>query len=254
MNIAIYQINSERDVNRVKFARMDLLEKYQGSAAVDSSLYDRVFQGEISGHGLEDVYRKFNVGHPAGFAGHSLSVSDVVEICDDTTPGLKKGFYFCDSFGFKKVPFEPEKTQVPVREDAIRVVIVEPGVAPRLENIRNDLRVLQNIVGGYIEMAQPFDDNVAIVCNEEGKLLGLPHNRTIRDEYGRHLDSLCGAFFVTGVGEEDFCSLTDEQAARYMEVFKAPEISLNDVIRSCEAMREQQPSEPSSMPRLDLGK
>ena len=254
MNIAIYQINSERDVNRVKFTRMDLLEKYQGSAAIDSSLYDRVFQGEISGHGLEDVYRKFNVGHPAGFAGHSLSVSDVVEICDDAVSGLKKGFYFCDSFGFKKVAFEPEKTQVHIPENAIQVVIMEPGVAPRVENIQNELRVLQSVVGGHIEMACPFNDNVAIICNEEGKLLGLPHNRTLRDENGRYLDSFCGAFFVTGIGEEDFCSLTDEQAARYMEVFKTPEISLNDVIRSCEALKGPEPSDASSMPRLDLDK
>lgn len=246
MNIAIYQINSERDVNRVKFESLDRLEKYQGSAAIDSSLYDRVFQGEIFGHGLEDVYRKFNRDHPAGFAGHSLSVSDVVEICDDAVSGLKKGFYFCDSFGFKKVDFVPK--------DSIQVVIVEPGLEPRVENIRNELRVLQSVVGGHIEMINPFDDNVAIICNEEGKLRRLPHNRTLRDEQGRLLDSLLGTFFVTGVGAEDFCSLTDEQAARYMEVFKTPEFSLNDVIRSCEALKGPEHSETSSMPRLDLGK
>lgn len=254
MNVAIYQINSERDVNRVKFERLDRLEKYQGSAAVDSSLYDCAFRGEVKCHDLEEVYQKFNVGHPAGYAGHSLSVSDVVEICDDNISGLKKGFYFCDSFGFKNVAFDPEKTQVHIPENAIQVVIVEPGVAPRVENIRNELRVLQSVVGGHIEMACPFNDNVAIICNEEGKLIRLPHNRTLRDENGRYLDSFCGAFFVTGVGEEDFCSLTDEQAARYMDVFRSPEISLNDVIRNCEAMKDPEPSEPSSMPRLDLGK
>ena len=78
MRTRIYQINSKRDVNRVKFEGLDLLERYQGSSAVDPSIYDEVFNAEIDETDLEAIYQRFNtVGHPL-HRGHSLSVSDVV--------------------------------------------------------------------------------------------------------------------------------------------------------------------------------
>ena len=78
MRTKIYQINSKRDVNRVKFEGLDLLERYQGSSAVDPSIYDEVFNAEIDETDLEAIYQRFNtVGHPL-HRGHSLSVSDVV--------------------------------------------------------------------------------------------------------------------------------------------------------------------------------
>lgn len=80
MRLKIYQINSKRDGNRVKFAGMELLERYQGSPAVDPTIYDEVFDAEIDEMELEQIFQKFNtVGHPL-YRGHSLSVSDVVVI------------------------------------------------------------------------------------------------------------------------------------------------------------------------------
>lgn len=49
---------------------------------------------------LERIFEIFNLNHPEGFKGHSLSVSDVVEIIDD---GENSGFYYCDNFGWKKI-------------------------------------------------------------------------------------------------------------------------------------------------------
>ena len=64
MRTKIYQINSKRDVNRVKFEGLDLLERYQGSSAVDPSIYDEVFSAEIDETDLEQIYQRFNtVGH-----------------------------------------------------------------------------------------------------------------------------------------------------------------------------------------------
>ena len=124
MNIRIYQINLERDLNRVAFCSHDQLEKYQGSNEIDSKIYDKVYEGAVEASGLEDVYRVFNLEHPPEYRGRSLSVSDIVEVIDggDAEPG----FHFCDSFGFQKVDFHPET----VREsniDTIRVVMLEPG-------------------------------------------------------------------------------------------------------------------------------
>ena len=80
MRTKIYQINPERDINRIKFESLDCLERHQGSSAVDSSIYDEVFNAEIDDMNLEDIFQQFNtIGHPL-YRGHSLSVSDVVVI------------------------------------------------------------------------------------------------------------------------------------------------------------------------------
>ena len=53
-----------------------------------------------------------------------------------------------------------------------------------MKEIDSDLKSLQHEVGGYIEAIYPYEDPVALVCNEEGKLEGLPLNRALRDEDG----------------------------------------------------------------------
>ena len=110
LDIKIYQINSDRDFNRLKFLRYELLEKYQGSPDVNSGIYDKVWSGTVDAKTLEDVYQIFNVNHPKDFTGHSLSVSDVVEVIDKNNEFENtSNFYFCDSFGFKRIEFDPEK-------------------------------------------------------------------------------------------------------------------------------------------------
>ena len=103
MDITIYQINMGRDHNRIAFEGLDLLKMYQGSDKIDSRIYDRVFEGEVDCKDLEDVYRKFNLEHPEGYKGRSLSVSDVVEIVDENGDST---FHFCDSIGFKQIDFD----------------------------------------------------------------------------------------------------------------------------------------------------
>lgn len=69
----------------------------------------------------------------------------------------------------------------------------------------------------YIQAIYPFPDKAAVVCNEEGKNLGLPFNRPLFDENDLPYDIICGTFFVAGLGVEDFVSLTEEQIRRYKE-------------------------------------
>lgn len=99
------------------------------------------------------------------------------------------------------------------------VLIVEPEKRPRVVNITGDLKSLQQAVGGYIEAIYPYDDPVAIVCNEEGKLLGLPLNRKLED-----YDIIAGTFLICGISEEDFDSLSPELAEKYLKKFADPEI------------------------------
>ena len=105
----------------------------------------------------------------------------------------------------------------------MEVVLVEPGKEARIAEIGSDLKSLQAAVGGYIEAAYFFDDPVALICNEEGKVYGLPYNRAVRDEAGKVQDLIAGPFFVCGVGEDDFCSLPKELQTKYLDMFKYPE-------------------------------
>lgn len=102
----------------------------------------------------------------------------------------------------------------------IRVLIVEPGKASYAEEIPAGLAVLQEKVEGLIQALYPFNDPVAVIANDEGKLLGLPWNRPLFDEEGNIYDILVGTFLVTGLTEDDFGALSDEQIQKYMEVFR----------------------------------
>ena len=68
-----------------------------------------------------------------------------------------------------------------------------------------------------------FEDSVGVICNEEGKLRGLPANRALRDEDGHIYDVIAGSFLVVGLGEEDFCSLSAKQIDKFEALFHQPE-------------------------------
>lgn len=108
----------------------------------------------------------------------------------------------------------------------IKVVLCEPGKWARITTINHTLADLKQIVGGCIEVVYPFDDPVAIICNEEGKINGLELNRALRDESGNVYDILAGTFLIVGLGEEDFASLSIEYQEKYCKLFEAPEIFL----------------------------
>ena len=113
-----------------------------------------------------------------------------------------------------------------MKEQKLRVVIVEPQKEARVEVIENTLESLQRIVGGYIEAFYPFDEEVAVICNEEGRLLKLPPNRVIYNAFtGTVYDIIVGTFFIVGAraDEDNFTSLTDEECKKFMEFYKKPE-------------------------------
>jgi len=72
-----------------------------------------------------------------------------------------------------------------MKSDAtMRVLIVEPGKAPREVVIAHTLEAMQAVVGGPIQAVYPFEEPVALICNDESKSLGLPWNRMLRDFSG----------------------------------------------------------------------
>lgn len=108
----------------------------------------------------------------------------------------------------------------------MNVLVVEPGYLPYEKEIKDGadhLEQMQAIVGGLIEPIYPYHQEVAIVCNEEGLINGLPFNRSVPGGYG----GVFGTFFICGLGEEDFCSLPPDLMERFKKEFKNSEILLS---------------------------
>lgn len=235
MEINIYQVNSDRDKNRVLFMDLQHLEKYQGDADVDCEIYDKVFSGKVDCKTLEDVYVLFNTKLVENHHGHSLSVSDIVEVVDDSD--VDEGFYFCNNFGFTRVGFSPELTTDRTHDEQIKVILVQEGKLAKLVSIDNKLEAMQKLVGGQIEEYMPFEDEVAIICNEEGKMCGLPLNRAIYAEATNEMiEIIAGDFFIAyaPIDSEKFESLPKELEEKYLKKFKKPEkfIKLNNEIKA----------------------
>jgi hypothetical protein len=266
MQIKVYQIDHDKDKDRVRFENLENAIKYP--SGVNPAIYAEVFSGDVDCNNLEDVFRIFNLGSPLTHRGTSMSMSDIVEVCGKAptlvgtidylnTDGkvgetveytdsakynadiahsvecgrpfeahnldgknvlsIENGCYYCDNIGFEKIKFDTTLTSKP--KNLLHAVMVEPGKIPYETEIANELKSLQKAVGGgLIEITYPFDDNAVIVSNEEAKLLAMDGNRKINDEI------YAGPLFIIGDnGRGDNCSLTDEQIAKYSEMFKTPE-------------------------------
>ena len=112
----------------------------------------------------------------------------------------------------------------------MRVVIVEPGKVPYETEIDPGLKSMQEVVGGLIQAIYPYDEPIALICNDEGKLQGLPYNRALRDPKTREIyDTVAGTFFLCGAPADsgDFASLSDEQVALCKKLFAAPEVFID---------------------------
>lgn len=108
----------------------------------------------------------------------------------------------------------------------MKVLKVEPYQLPEVKEIDSGLSSFQHEVEGWIEATYPFEDPVAIICNEEGKLNGMEYNRAIRDENGEVREIIAGPFLIVGLGEEDFTSLSEDMVQKYKRMFAQPEVFL----------------------------
>lgn len=109
----------------------------------------------------------------------------------------------------------------------MKILLIEPGKVPRPAEIAPTLEAMQAVVGGPIQAVYPFEELVALICHEEGKLLRLPLNRVLRDpESGRIYDVIAGTFFLCAApaGCDHYDSLSQEQIQRYTRRFQAIEL------------------------------
>ena len=118
--------------------------------------------------------------------------------------------------------------------EKLTILVVEPMKEPYVKEIDPGLHALQAEVGGDIAASYPFDDPVGLVLNDEGKLIGLGLNRSLRDEHGEIYDIVAGTFLVVGLGPESFASLPPDMIQKYTAQFKRPELfaSINGQIVS----------------------
>ncbi len=207
MKIRVFQLKEASPLTFMNF------EETSKRGGVKSKDYRQVYGGTVFAENLEDVFRICNTELPYGYHGHSLSVSDVVEICD----GKDKGFYFVDSIGFKKLDdFDITQTD---HENMMKVLILEKDRLPYEAEIKHNIYAMQHIVGGSFDIIyfEPKDDAICF-CNDEFLLNGSQPNRVV----GNTL--VHGTCFIAGngmneYGEYDSCSLTQDQINKYTDKF-----------------------------------
>lgn len=155
------------------------------------------------------------------YVGRDLpSALGTVDACDfDLEIMNRAGDGFLKERGVRWVSGAYQMT-VPVQEP-IRVLKFEPGEAPEEVTMPNALEAFQSAVGGYIETVG-LDGGAVLICNEEGKLLGLSANRCVGG------DTIAGTFLIAGFADGGFCSLSDEDAAHYAEQYAEPMPSYGD--------------------------
>lgn len=108
----------------------------------------------------------------------------------------------------------------------MKVLKVEPKKYPEVVEIDSALESLQKEVGGPIQAVYPWDDEVALICNEEGKLVdkaSMNYNRVLATEIGVPYDVVVGPFLIVGLTEDDFGDLPQEFIDKYEKMFHDPE-------------------------------
>lgn len=236
MKIRVFQIEHEKDSKNLAYRDYEFVKSKGG---VESAVYRQVYGGTVNCECLESVFVLCNSENaPPGYMGESMSVGNVIEICE----GKDKGFYFCDSIGFKPIEFDITQTD---HEDMMKILIVENDKEPYTAEIRNDIKAMQSVVVGSIEAIYFEPKGDAIVwCNEEFLLNNSEPNRTV----GNCL--VYGTFYISGnyrneYGEWDICSLTDEQTEQYSKMFEHPIIAVEqteteDIEEICEEFEQSE--------------
>ena len=146
----IYQLKDSAETRDIRFMDMDYLEKE--GIPVSRENYTLVYTGELTeGMSLEDIYTKFNIDHPADFAGHSLSVSDVVVLHQDG----ENTSHYVDSVGYREIlEFTKElsvSAEIAAEKDAVREETAEILAEAAAENT----------------MAEPDNDKVSYYVIED---------------------------------------------------------------------------------------
>lgn len=109
-------------------------------------------------------------------------------------------------------------------QETMTVLVVEPRKPPYTAEIPVGLDGLSDAVGGPIAATYPFDEQVGLICNDEGRNMGLELNRALYDGRGQVYDVIRGTFVIAGLGDGCFTSLPEDLVEKYSRRFQTIEI------------------------------
>ena len=171
---------------------------------------------------MDDPYSKLEPGDRGSVKGVDDGGTIHVSWDKGSSLGIAYGEDSCRKLTEQELAEEQTAVEDPQK---INVLICEPLTAPYMKEIGSELESLQATVGGgLIQAIYPFEDQVALVCNEEGKINGMTLNRAVYGDEGQMLDIIAGPFFICGLTEDSFGSLSPELAEKYSNLFQFPEI------------------------------
>ena len=101
-NVRIWQLKADSDFS-MRFIALDEFEQQFGPPKADN--YEVIYDGSLGTNNLDEIYEICNINHPKDYKGHSLSMSDVVELYDENG----SSFHYVDRFGFKGIDFTPSE-------------------------------------------------------------------------------------------------------------------------------------------------
>lgn len=106
-------------------------------------------------------------------------------------------------------------------ESLIKVLLVEPFDKPKMITIENNYQAISEIIYGDVDEYMPFEDDVALLCNADGKRLSLSASHTITDTETGKTDLIYGSFILVGSSKFDseYHSLDDDLIDKYMDLF-----------------------------------
>ena len=113
-------------------------------------------------------------------------------------------------------------------EKEIKVLSISNTDGIKIKTIENDLKAMQEFVGGWIEIV-PLSHECCLVCNEEGKIKGLPYNMAVIDTNTGFKDIIMGDFFIASSDDEGELASIPEEVLHNKIYFHAPE-HLNNAI------------------------
>ena len=97
----------------------------------------------------------------------------------------------------------------------MRVIWVKVGENPTVISIPHQLEYMQELVGGLIEVVEPFSDDIVLVCNENGRNENKPLNRIINEQMDIH-----GDFFICGQDSVGLCDMPENKVDGYVRKFQ----------------------------------
>ena len=198
-----------------------------------------------------------------------MTVTVQAESSDDAEKMVKAAYlnseHILDAENFTGVEFGTQAEREIQQEQApmMDVLLIRPNMYPQAVQIGCELEDLQKAVGGDIQAVYPYEDPVALIMDDDGKMMGKDLNRALRDEDGNMYDIVAGDFLVVGLGEEDFCSLSPEQMKKYEEHFHQPEMFVrmgrsimaltlpDDKVKKADAPEKAAPTPHKSSPDRD---